>query len=242
MLNLCTQVYQAVIARIKRELGRIREEEGRPLSLLDVGCWDGIFTMQYQSILGGPVSGIEVFEKEMLQARIAGVEAVAVDLEVGRFPWRDESFDVIVANQVFEHLKNVWLPMSEIARVLKPGGRLVYSVPNLASFHNRIMLGAGLQPSSIRTFGPHIRGFTYRQTRDFLEYGAFLRVDRAVGVGFYPFPARLATPVALIWPGASHTPVFIGRRIAASQARIPWRHVNEVEASVAAFTHYEATP
>src|SRR6058998_2525147 len=57
--------------------------------------------------------------------------------------------------QVFEHLKNVWLPMSEIARVLCAGGHLVFSVPNLASLHNRALLAFGRQPTSIRTFGPH---------------------------------------------------------------------------------------
>jgi SAM-dependent methyltransferase len=221
-----------------RELRRIRDRAGTPLDLLDVGCWDGETTMRYAQVLGGSARGVEVFEPQLLAARARGVDAAHVDLEVGTFPWPDESVDVVVSNQVFEHLKNVWLPMSEVARVLRPGGYFVFSVPNLASFHNRIMLAFGHQPSSIRTFGPHIRGLTYRQTREYLEYGRFLEVDRAVGIGFYPLPVALATPFARSWVGGSHTPLFVMRRVAPSGTVPPWRAVNDDVGSLGVFTFY----
>jgi SAM-dependent methyltransferase len=236
--KLCSQVLGELTTQTLRELRRLRAAEGRALDLLDVGCWNGETTIRYAATLGGTARGVEVFDAQRLEARARGVDAAAVDLEVGTFPWPDDSVDVVVSNQVFEHLKNVWLPMSEVARVLKPGGYFVFSVPNLASFHNRVMLAFGYQPSSIRTFGPHIRGLTYRQTREYLEYGAYLEIERVVGIGFYPLPVKLATPIARSWVGGSHTPLFVTRRVAGSGTIPPWRAINEDARSLGVFTYY----
>ncbi|MBA3889499.1 MAG: class I SAM-dependent methyltransferase [Gemmatimonadaceae bacterium] len=205
-----------------RELATIGREAGRPLSVLDVGCWDGKATVAYRSTLQGPAAGVEVYPGPAAEARAKEIDVAEVDVEAGRMPWPDGQFDVIVANQVFEHLKNVWLPMGEIGRLLAPNGTLVFSVPNLASFHNRVMLAFGYQPSSIRTFGPHVRGFTYRQAREFVEYGGFLEVIRTRGVGFYPLPARLASVPANLWVGGCHTPILVARRNAAPETPPPW--------------------
>lgn len=222
MTKRCSEVLSQISREIDRELERIRSDTGRPLNVLDVGCWDGENAERYRRILGGWARGIEVFQEPASKARSLGIDVAEVDLEAARFPWDDSSVDVVVANQVFEHLKNVWLPMTEIARVLAPGGTLVFSVPNLASFHNRLMLAAGLQPSSIRTFGPHVRGYTYRQARNFVEFGDYFRVIRTVGVGFYPLPAELSSLLSNIWVSASHTPVIIAERIAPAGTKPPW--------------------
>lgn len=222
MSKQCSEVIVEIQAAIEREAARVRSTEGRALNLLDVGCWDGEKTKRYQEILGGWARGVEVFPEQIARARARGIDVASVDLENGALPWPDESVDVAIVNQVFEHLKNVWLPMSEISRVIKPGGVLVFSVPNLASLHNRVMLGFGFQPSSIRTFGPHVRGFTYGQVRAFLTYGGFFRILRTTGVGFYPVPARWSGPLARAWAAASHTPIFVVQRVALSGAKPPW--------------------
>ena len=223
MNERCTRVILATRDVIDGELARLRRDGAQPRALLDVGCWDGETTARYGRTLGGSsMHGVEVFAAQARAARARGIEVAECDLETQPLPWGDGTMDVIVVNQVFEHLKNVWLPMSEVARLLAPGGHLVFSVPNLASLHNRVMLAGGMQPSSIRTFGPHVRGFTFRQTRAFLEYGGYLEVVRAVGVGFYPLPLRLGNLVARAWTGASHTPVLVARRRAPVGARPPW--------------------
>jgi SAM-dependent methyltransferase len=222
MSKRCSAVVREIHRTISHELQTLRREAGRSLSLLDVGCWDGTTTAEFATILGGGAAGVEVYPAEAAAARTRGIDVAQLDLETQRLPWDDESFDVVIANQVFEHLKNVWHPMSELARLVKPGGSLVFSVPNLASFHNRVMLALGWQPSSIRTFGPHVRGFTFRQARDFVSYGRFFDVTRAVGVGFYPIPASGASLVARAWVGASHTPVFLARRRAPAGTPPPW--------------------
>lgn len=180
--------------------------------LLDVGCWDGSRSTRYAARCRATAFGIEIDADQVATARDAGVDVAHIDLEVDRFPWPDGYFDVVIANQVLEHLKNVWLPLGEMWRVLAPDGRLILSVPNLASLHNRALLGLGFQPTSIRTIGPHVRGFTLR------EFGRLVALDRAFevievrGVGFYPLSGRLAALAARVWPGASHTIVVVARR------------------------------
>jgi len=222
--RLCDAIGQEIGPVIYSELRELRAREaGRVMSVLDVGCWDGERTAVYRDILGGAARGIEIFPEQVRHARERGVDVAVVDLETGRFPWADASVDVAVANQVFEHLKNVFLPMSEIARVLAPGGYLVFSVPNLASVHNRLMLAAGRQPSSIRTFGPHVRGFTYRQARAFVAFEGFYEIVHTTGVGFHPLPAQMVKPLARAWPAGSHTPVIVARRVAPAGTAPPWR-------------------
>lgn len=239
MTRRCSDVLENVREAIEAELRALRAESGAPLSLLDVGCWDGAATAAYATILGGAAHGIEVFASQAAAARERGIVVEDLDLETQSFPWPDRTFDVVIVNQVFEHLKNVWLPMSEIARVLRDGGHMVFSVPNLSSLHNRVMLAFGFQPSSIRTFGPHVRGFTYRQMRQFITFGDCFAIRRARGVGFYPVTARLGGPLARLWSGGSHTPVIVARRLP-THDHAPWLASARAEQDGGQQTHYHS--
>src|SRR6185369_5054307 len=157
-------------------------------------------------------------EARAIEAR--GIDVARLDLETQSFPWADASVDVVVCNQVFEHLKNVWRPMSEMHRVLRPGGWLLISVPNLASLHNRILLAFGAQPTSIRTFGPHVRGFTRRELERFVAHRGAFAIVRSRGVGFHPLVPPWSRPLNAVWPGASHTLVVVARKTGASGS--PW--------------------
>lgn len=128
--------------------------------------------------------------------------------------------DVVLSNQVFEHLKNVWLPMSEIHRVTKVGGHCVIAVPNLASLHNRVLLALGRQPTSIRTFGPHVRAFTLGELRRFVAQGGAFEVQRATAAGFYPLPAAWGRLPIRMWPGAGHTAIVVARKV--KDGGSPW--------------------
>ena len=221
MSRMCSQVLAEVHRSI---LGLLRQitSSARVSTLLDVGCWDGGTTIEYSRAAGGARAyGIEVFQDPASQAAGRGISVAVMDLERDRFPWADQSIDLVVCNQVFEHLKNVWLPMSEIARVLCAGGHLVFSVPNLASLHNRALLAFGRQPTSIRTFGPHVRGFTLGEVRAFLSTGGIFRIRRTTAAGFYPLPAAWARPFAALLPGAAHTSILWVQKMAHA-SEWPW--------------------
>ena len=202
---MCSDVLAAVQDEIASCLEELYPCSETPIRLLDVGCWDGSATIRFAQGIGAIAHGIDIFEAPAAQAAAHGVHVVVQDLETVRFPWSDATFDVVIANQVFEHLKNIWLPLSEVYRVLRPGGHFLISVPNLASLHNRLLLLLGVQPTSIRAVGPHVRGFTLRELTDLVTREDAMRCLQARGIGFYPLPVPWARPFARTWTGGSHT-------------------------------------
>lgn len=174
--------------------------------LLDVGCWDGEWTVRYRRSAGASeVWGVEFFEAPAKEAEAKGIRVERCDLEEGALPFADGQFDLVVCNQVFEHLKGIFDLLTEIHRVLSVGGYFMFSVPNLASMHNRLILAFGGQPTSIRIIGPHVRGFAYRHTRKFMTLNGLFSVAAVRGCGFYPFPIQLGRLIGRMWPGGSHT-------------------------------------
>lgn len=235
--RLCSSVLAETHEAIHVMLGTLQPRTPASRRLLDVGCWDGESTMRYASRLGATAAGIEIFPEPAQQASDRGVDVARVDLESGAFPWENGSFDVVVANQVFEHLKNIWLPLSEAFRVLRTGGHFVISVPNLASLHNRALLALGRQPTSIRTLGPHVRGYTLRELIHLLTLGGGFEVTAVRGVGFYPLPPRLARPIARALPHASHT-VIVAARKTADQPVTAWDSYRQREIASGMQTFY----
>jgi len=130
-----------------------------------------------------------------------GVDAAVLDLERERLPWADNTMDLVIVNQVLEHVKDHFWLMHEITRVLAPGGHLVIGVPNLASLHNRLLLLFGRQPTSIANTSAHLRGWTAGDLGRFLAIGGCYRRVARRGANFYPFPPILARPLAACFPG-----------------------------------------
>lgn len=138
-------------------------------------------------------------------AKDGGIEFKKVDLEQDRFPDEDASYDVVVCNQVFEHLKNIFLPLSEVHRVLRPGGTFIFSVPNLSAFHNVFLTMFGKQPTTIRLAGSHVRSYAIWSMTKFLTFNGHFKVLDVKGVGLHPFTSiQLPGPLRTY----CHTPVW----------------------------------
>jgi SAM-dependent methyltransferase len=155
--------------------------------------------------------GLEAYPPYAHQLRASGFAVVDTDIERDQFPCEPGTVDLIVANQVFEHIKEVFWVLHECARVLRVGGSLVIGVPNLASLHNRALLAIGRQPTSMTNWSAHVRGYTRSDlvaTIDKPFAGGF-RLAEARGANFYPLPGPLARLAARAWPGAAWG--FFGR-------------------------------
>jgi SAM-dependent methyltransferase len=208
----CSRVLDEVQEKIERLLRGIAPGAADPV-LLDVGCWDGESSRRWGEATGAKrLLGVEVYEEQARLAEERGMEVARIDLEAERFPWPDGSVDVVVCNQVLEHLKNVWLPMSEIHRVLRPGGHAILSVPNLAALHNRVLLALGRQPTSIRVFGPHVRGYAFHEFCEFVERGGAFAIERRRAAGFYPLLSPWSKPLSVLWRAAGHTTIVLARK------------------------------
>src|SRR5215213_2503612 len=128
---------------------------GRAGRVLDLGCGDGRLTAELDAdeLTAADVSGVAL---ERARARLPGVRAVELDPDEP-LPFEDGSFDLVVAVETIEHVRDVQLFLSEIRRVLVPGGELALTTPaNLA-------VGRREHPLS-----PHLRQFTRRSLRELL--------------------------------------------------------------------------
>ncbi len=125
------------------------------------------------------------------------------------FPFAPASLDVVMANQILEHTKELFWIMDQVSRSLKEGGHFLIGVPNLASLHNRILLALGRQPSPIKNNSAHVRGYTKPDMKALLESGfpGGYELKNFGGSNFYPFPGFVARASgcasSLRWPGAS---------------------------------------
>ncbi len=188
--------------------------------LLDLGCHDGVFTMNLAARMGAEtVDGIEFVDRWAAAAAARGVNVVRHDLNQP-LPYASASFDVVHSNQVIEHLVRTDTFVSEIRRILKPTGYAIISTNNLASWHNVFSLLLGMQPMPCHVsdetvlgnrFDPrrgkahgdsgfkHLRIFSFAALRELAELHG-LRVERLVTTGYYPFPPWVANVLCQIDP------------------------------------------
>ncbi|SSC23968.1 Methyltransferase type 11 [Klenkia terrae] len=97
------------------------------LDLLDVGCGPGTITVDLaRRVAPGRVLGVDVTEAPLAEAR-ARVDGEQVEFAVGdvyALDLPDDSFDVVHAHQVLQHLTDPVAALREMARVCRPGGLL----------------------------------------------------------------------------------------------------------------------
>ena len=174
-----------------RKLLRLLESEPRG-RLLDVGCAGGELAALLAA-RGWRVQGAEAEPALLDAARARGIEARAVDVDRAPLPWPDGAFDAVVAAEVIEHVVDTDHLLGEIARVLRPGGALIVTTPNLASLENRLRLLLGRYPMwmdvGVNGAG-HLRYYTPRMLRHQLARHG-LNVERHVGNWVPLVPQRL---------------------------------------------------
>jgi len=126
---------QARYDAIGREIGRLLpdfERRGARLRLLDVGIWDGV-SMRYIEAHDshGTVEyhGVDRQLKATLYKPEAWTALHEADLLSGLPVLPSNAFDVVICEQVLEHLPQVDEPLETLCRVTKPGGLLILGVP-----------------------------------------------------------------------------------------------------------------
>jgi len=105
---------------------------GAPV-MLDYGCGAGEI-VQRALEAGIDCYGVDVFYgggSLKTAAEASGLLGDRIlELKDGHIPMPDERFDIVVSNQVFEHIDDFSLPLCEIDRVLKPGGVFINVFPS----------------------------------------------------------------------------------------------------------------
>ena len=147
--------------------------EARPGErVLDLGCGAGRFLAE----LGPGAIGVEIAEAaaERARANVPGADVRLVEPD-GSLPLGHGVVDLVWCSEVLEHIPDVAHALLEIRRVLKPGGRLLATVP----FHGRLQ-AAGIAltrfDAHFDPLGQHVRFFTRRSLAATLDHAGFAPV------------------------------------------------------------------
>ena len=141
-----------------------RELVGGPdRRILDLGCRYGALTRAY--LEGNEVVGLDVDREALAEAARLGIQTRWADVEQP-LGLDDASFDVVVAGELLEHVRDPEALVAEVRRVLKPGGRFVGSVPNAYRLKNRLRFALGRAPEQDPT---HLHMYAPADVRGFLR-------------------------------------------------------------------------
>jgi SAM-dependent methyltransferase len=98
--------------------------------ILDVGSGHGYLKYFFPKEKEIEISGVELDEKRIESCKKIGYkEIVSFNIEKETFPFEDNSFDIVVAMHVVEHLYYPHIAIKEMHRILKKGGLLIIGVP-----------------------------------------------------------------------------------------------------------------
>ena len=129
-----------------------------PDRMLDVGCGDGRLAREIKQVL----PGVAVHGCDLSVAALNRAEGLdrryAVDLNVDRLPEPDGSLDLVVASEVIEHVIDPGRAIAEFHRVLRPGGHVLITVPNVAFWRFRLEALRGGVPS-VTADARHLHSF-----------------------------------------------------------------------------------
>jgi 2-polyprenyl-3-methyl-5-hydroxy-6-metoxy-1,4-benzoquinol methylase len=155
---------------------------------LDIASGDGFVAREVEACTRGEVVGCDISVACVHKARKRNLQTILMDLNQ-KMPFRSESFDMVTALDIYEHIGELDLLQQEIRRILKPGGFLILTTPNLGSLMERLFLLLGFQPLGIEVsqygkFGAiahrgknrpvgHVRTLTLRALKEFLNYYNF---------------------------------------------------------------------
>jgi ubiquinone/menaquinone biosynthesis C-methylase UbiE len=190
--TITEDIERRLILRLASELN------GR--AVLDVGCGDGALTLVCWQNGASPVVGCDIDPRMIARAVARATQHKAtVTYAVSRaetLPFPDRSFDLVTAITVLAFVPEAGLALGEIARVLRPGGRLIIGDLGkwslwAASRRMRGWFGAGMWNAARFRSASELRA---------LVQAAKLRVEHVSGAVYYPRSRLIATLMAPIDP------------------------------------------
>ncbi len=166
------------LPEFERRRGFLLGEVRAGARALDLGCGAGAFTA-ILARAGARALGCDVAEAAIARARAAHPQ---LDFRLapidGPLPLEDNSFELVWASEVIEHVADTARWLSEVRRVLVPGGRLLLTTPS----HGRLRVAAGGIERFSEPLGDHLHLYTRRSLTETLREFGFAEIDvRAVG-------------------------------------------------------------
>jgi SAM-dependent methyltransferase len=203
--------------RQARMLTQVLRGFAGPAVIVDLGCGDGsALAVAASHNPAHRFAGIDWSWDALCQAQARGLTVVRGGVSAPTLPVADGVADVVIMSELIEHLVDPDGAVAEVRRVLRPGGSLLLSTPNLAAWYNRGLLAVGIQPifSEVslravfgrpgRVVAGHLRLFTRRALTEFLTASGF-RCVTVTGARYHDVPRPLGPLDRAFcrWPSAA---------------------------------------
>lgn len=194
--------------------------------VLEVDCGPGVLAAKMRDERGAIVTATDLSSVAVERARAKGIPCTQVVIDREPLPFEDETFDTVVSNSAIEHRFLHEHALDECIRVLRPGGKFILCLPNIAHWLCRWWLLRGRFPYVLNspTDAMHIRFFTIKEATTLCERRSVRIVERDGSTSlwareFYPVFVRkhrlrpLWTWLAHVWPSMfSRDFVLVGRK------------------------------
>lgn len=176
MTNSTLQLREPFLEPVLRQwrIGRVLSYLRRypQCRLLDVGCgWEARLLRSVEGYIGSGV-GID-FKAPLLKTHKLQTHAISLS---DKLPFDDHSFDVVTMLAVLEHLDHPQAILGEIARVLRPGGGLILTVPSRAAKPVLEFLAYRLRIVSAEEIRDHKRYYNRTDLYDLIHERACLKI------------------------------------------------------------------
>jgi predicted TPR repeat methyltransferase len=144
--------------------------------ILEVGCGAGMTGKALRERGFEKIVGIEINEEMAQEGRAFYDQIVIGDVERICLPFEKEHFDCILYGDVLEHLVNPWWVLKEHQAVLKNGGAIICSIPNVRNYRiltNLIFRGRWEYTDDGILDRSHLRFFTLDSIRRMLKEAGY---------------------------------------------------------------------
>jgi SAM-dependent methyltransferase len=120
------------------EFGNLKDTT-KKLNILDWGCGEGAFTKRLLDN-GYSVTSVDVSKDNFFVENSNFIQLnFNNNHELSAFVQsNNEKFDVVVGMEVIEHIENPWEYIRQLKSMLKPGGLIIITTPNITSWHSRL--------------------------------------------------------------------------------------------------------
>jgi SAM-dependent methyltransferase len=166
--------------------------------VLDIGCGTGSISSMIRDLRNAEVVGIEPHPERARKAESEGLE-IFCGVYSPEIPRRFGKFDVVLLADVLEHLVDPAGLLEQVKLALKPGGRVLASIPNVAHWTVRLRLLAGrfdYSPTGIMD-ATHLRWFTRKGVRRLFD-GAGYEIDQFHSAAGGWMPEYRRTPLRFV--------------------------------------------
>lgn len=189
---------------------------------LDLGSFNG-YLMLGAKLIGYEASGTDL--KQFVEgakdlSSYYNFNNLPADLSSEPIPYPDNSFDLILFSETLEHLNFYPLDLfKEISRVLKPGGSVIITTPNLLRLNNvfKMIIGRSLNHEIEKDYGPgtHYREYSFKEIK-YLGEQSGLNISKHQAKNFkYPVlssAAKIADLLSIFFPARRRDLIIIAKK------------------------------